>query len=186
MNTSGAPENHDEANRPEDLNIDLDTDGEFRLCRCGCRKPVMPKSNFLQGHDAKLKSALIECALRGGEVHHYEDGLVQSTAPLEYAVSRGYSFGGMVVASYTRQLARVQERIERATEKATAKATKAAATRRSQVVETDNVAEALAAAPAVVKVKVGRWAYTGTVTDGTFVYTDGKGKVRKATKFELV
>ena len=39
--------------------------------------------------------------------------------------------------------------------------------------------------PQIVKAKVGRWEYEGTVSDGEFTY-EAKGEVRTTTKFTLV
>lgn len=40
--------------------------------------------------------------------------------------------------------------------------------------------------PQIVKAKVGRWEYEGTVEDGQFLYTDSKGEARSAAKFTRV
>ena len=40
--------------------------------------------------------------------------------------------------------------------------------------------------PQVVKAKIGRWTYEGTVADGEFTYTNGKGEATSTTKFTLI
>ncbi len=73
-------------------------------CGCGCGQPVAAKRKFRQGHDAKLKSALIRAALDGSTVE--ADG--RTTDALTFADAHG--FGHQVRAGVERRAARKPRR----------------------------------------------------------------------------
>lgn len=140
------------------------------------------RNDFAQGHDAKLKSALIRWGARGYEVA-YVDGGVRVGTDARNVASR-FGFGHQVEAG----IAALAAKLQRQAERAAAKHAKAAA--KASVIE--DLTEAEEAPEAVVEVvstarevvaKVGRWTYTGTedTAAGTFTYKGKLGGDAKVT-----
>lgn len=161
--------------------------------------------DFAPGHDAKLKGFLIRAGVAGLEVSDNQ-GITASALQMaarygfEQMVRRGIAGG--LVKQETKKLKK-GERSELA---------EAAQVRVDTLVHDGNSARksrelaALVAAeeakhaaeqterpepewddePQIVKAKVGRWTYEGTVSDGEFTYSNGKGEATVTTKFTLV
>lgn len=162
---------------------------------------------FAPGHDAKLKGFLIRAGLASEEVSDSQ-GI---TASAEQMAKR-FGFGHLVIAgielgkeeraekSMKRQLRarKADQRNDKANEQHDGNEARRAREAKS-LAERVAAEEAKFAAeqavsqpepewddePQIVKAKVGRWEYEGTVSDGEFTY-EAKGEVRTTTKFTLV
>lgn len=150
---------------------------------CGGR---LTKRTFAPGHDAKLKGFLIRVGASGHEVT--DDQGITCTAE---AMAGRYGFAHMVRQGVENAKLARQDKADRAR----ARARKSEARADADLVRLEReLAEAEEAAvvvePEVVKAKVGRWTYDGTVDTSsevwTFTYADAKGVVKVATKFALV
>jgi hypothetical protein len=60
------------------------------LCTCGCGAPTAPKRLFRQGHDAKLKGALIQAYRAGDTVVAIHDGERTEFDPMTLAARFGW------------------------------------------------------------------------------------------------
>lgn len=67
------------------------SDGDSMFCKCGCLTPRTPgsKSEFKQGHDARLKGILQRAHVRGSEVT-IVNGAMMSSDAMTVASSRGW------------------------------------------------------------------------------------------------
>lgn len=163
------------------------------------------KRTFAQGHDAKLKSALIQWGARDYEVAYIEGGLRIGTTAL--GVAAEYGFGSMVVDGIMKLRGILDARQARADAK---HAKAAAASGQAQGPRVDltkpdtelsiyareamgeyampsgqpgDEAEMIEPLPVPVqaRVKIGRWTYEGTVnTDGSFTYNAKLGGTKTA------
>lgn len=65
-----------------------------RLCQCGCGGSndsiAAEKSDFLQGHDARLKGILIRAFVTGTEVNILDGGMARSTDAMTLAKPRSW------------------------------------------------------------------------------------------------
>lgn len=113
---------------------------------------------FAPGHDARLKGHLIRWAVLGYEIR------VGDVTKDAVSWASSFGFGYMVAAG-----------IKRSALRAEAKAAKIA----------KRINRKVEAAP-VVKAKVGRWVYEGTLLDGTFTYLDKKLNAQHTTKFTVL
>jgi hypothetical protein len=148
------------------------------------------RNDFAQGHDAKLKSALIRWGAANYEVAWISGGVRSGSDAM--GVATRYGFAHMVadgiakaVAKREAAQARADHKHERAAAKAAGKAPKAKVSLlKSRPVEDPHVMfpvvdEAPEPLPVPVRstCKVGRWTYRGTVNlDGSFTYTNKSGE----------
>lgn len=175
---------------------------------CGGRET---KRTFAPGHDAKLKGFLIRAGLAGHEVRC---GDISGDA---ITMAERFGFGQMVRSGIAGGLIKAEiKKLRKGQRSELADAAQARVdalvhdgnqARRSRelaaLVEAEEAKFAAEQAasrpepewdeetePEVVKAKVGRWTYDGTVdTTGeawTFTYTDAKGATKTVTKFTLV
>lgn len=185
-------------------------DNNERTIDTACRATT--KRTFAPGHDAKLKGFLIKCGLAHLEVN---DGNANHTPE---AIASRYGFGHMVKSGISEgKLGRAEASDKRRKRQAAAErrndealehdgnAARRAREARSLAEQVEEEEAKFAAEqPArpepewdddpteqpVVKAKVGRWIYEGTVNgDGDtfeFTYVNGKGETVSTTKFTLV
>jgi hypothetical protein len=152
--------------------VNFGDDEKAPQCRMGTKRTFAP------GHDAKLKGELIRRGIAGDLVRLASGELVSPES-----VAYQFGFGHLVT-----------EGIRRGIEKAQAKAEKKAAkgkTAERKLAEdagivTADQEPAPVEVPEVVKAKIGRWTYEGTVDNGEFTFTDKKGRVQTVRKFKLV
>lgn len=155
------------------------------------------RNEFAQGHDAKLKSHLIQWGARGLEVA-YVDGGVRVGTDARNVASR-FGFGHQVeagIAALAEKLRRQAERAAAKHDKAAAKATKTEAPVVEELTEAEEAPEAVVEAVStarevVAKVetitaRVGRWTYEGTLTDGEFTYKAKLGGTKTTKSFTRV
>lgn len=162
--------------------------------------------DFAPGHDAKLKGFLIRAGVAGLEVSDNQ-GITASALQMaarfgfEHMVRKGIA-GGLIKAE-TKKLKKGErsELAEAAQARVDALTHDGNSARKSRELaalvaaeEAKHTAEVAAAKPEpewddepqVVKAKIGRWTYEGTVSDGEFTYTNGKGEATSTTKFTLI
>ena len=140
-------------------------DGNYESTRCD--KAVPGDRTFAQGHDAKLKSLLIEAGVRGLEVtrHGDREGTADRVFTEGYAAAERFGFAHQVYDGIQAGKAKAEKRKERESAKALAKTTKAVKKRKLEAVKN------------AVEIKVGRWKYhVVEETAGTYVYIDSKGQ----------
>ncbi|WP_406105412.1 hypothetical protein [Micromonospora globbae] len=148
--------------------------GKLTTCRCaafavidgnrvveqtGCTRQT--NRQFVQGHDAKLKSLLIRAGVAGLRVRWTEDDQAREGDPL--AASRGFGFGHQVEAGIRGRLDKLAKQAER---------------------------KAAKAKPRIVAIKVGRHVYAGAEVDpatGAATYTTRSGEVKtiEAGKYKV-
>lgn len=152
---------------------------------------------FKPGHDAKLKSLLIQVGAAGGEVTKTVDGESESMDPLHAADL--YGFRNLVEKSVDAAKAKEQERQAKAEERqakkdAAAKAKEEAKAKREQAAQAkkahakavEEAAEARKSQPGPAKAKVGRTTVDGEIlADGTFRYKKGDEDV-ETTQYTVV
>jgi len=164
---------------------------------------------FAPGHDAKLKGFLIRAGLANEEV---SDNQGVTAHPFQMAARYGFEqmvrrgVAGGIIKRESKKLKRgerseladaAQARVDALTHdgnsarKERELAALVAAEEAKHAAELAEQAKALPEPewddePQVVKAKVGRWTYEGTVADGEFTYTNGKGEATSTTKFTLV
>jgi hypothetical protein len=156
---------------------------------------------FAPGHDAKLKSLLIQAGIAGMEV---KQGVITTDAA---TAARQFGFAPMVADGITRGLAKLAAKAEKAAapkapRKAAKKNKEAAAERAAAltakmaevagkvIVSTtpapvaepivEAAPEATEAPAGTVQIKLGRWEYAATIIDGDAHYADAKGVARVA------
>lgn len=181
---------------------------EVTITTTGCDKQT--KRVFAQGHDAKLKSLFIRAGVEGLEVRYGRHAGVLTTTDAETAADR-YGFGHQVRKAIIARLDKLvrgkkaipaaapsrAEIVDRMVEQVKgseegdeidAPAIPEAPAEQDAWTEEEK-AEQPAPATELVKGKVGRWEYEGTVAaDGAFIYTSGNGeqKVADAGKWSPV
>jgi hypothetical protein len=152
---------------------------------------------FLPGHDAKLKSLLIQVGVAGGQVTKATDDEDVLMDPLHAAEE--YGFRSLVEQSIDKAKVKEEARAAKAQERADAKAKKeqekaAAKAKREQAAKAKKAhAEAVAKAaedakgkPGPAKAKVGRTTVDGEIlADGTFKYKKGDEDV-ETTNYTVV
>lgn len=154
-------------------------------CECGCGARNTKKA-FQQGHDATLKSILINAIIDGEDITVNDGGSAVTRAAVDHAAQ--YGFGHQVFAA-------VETRRYHAARKAEAKAkreaNKASKGTVQAIVAIDDAGIAkpvhtLDSIPCTAK--VGRWEYQGTYNqdDQTFTYRSAKGVNQTTTKFAIV
>lgn len=172
-------------------------------CHCGCMQPVNGKRSFLQGHDAKLKSSLIQAGVDGVQVSVDSGGMLVSGDAITMADN--YGFGHQVEAAIKGRLNKMSERNTRDATKRLRKQAQVELIANRKAERARQKAAKLAKAPmdldaaatgdtdshgggTPATAKVGRWVYEGRISPDSkgFTYADAKGKVRTSTKFELV
>ena len=129
------------------------------------------RKTFAQGHDAKLKSALIKWGAEGYEIRR-DDGGVAVTGDA-FTMAREFAFHDMVVSAIARRGEKARKAMERKEARRFAK---------EQPASEPTAPEE----PATVKAKVGRWEREGTVDGETFTYADSKGETKSTTTFTLI
>jgi flagellar biosynthesis GTPase FlhF len=88
MSKSGAVIDHAEYSEADNLyTINI---GDENLCRCGCGREVSEKSNFVPGHDAKLKAILIAAHLKGAQLGVLNGGSLQTGSAMSWAEKRSW------------------------------------------------------------------------------------------------
>jgi hypothetical protein len=168
--------------------------GEARFCGCGCGAQVAGKSQFRQGHDARMVSQVV-AAVTGWN----GKGKTAAVLPPVFTPDE--------VKSATAGSMDIQESITRTTKaieayfgsKLAAKANAALMSGWDKAVgpstkvgggsKTRGKSAKKAEAPKVVKAKVGRWTKEGHLTaEGDLITTDAKGneQVVAAGKFKLI
>lgn len=162
----------------------------------GCSE-VTPRT-FRPGHDAKLKSLLIQVGAAGNQVTKATDDEDVEMDPLHAAEE--YGFRGLVEKSVESAKAKEEARAAKAKEREDAKAAKAkekeeAKAKREQAAKAKKAhAEAVAKAaedakgnPGPATAKVGRNKFDGEIlADGTFKYADAKGEEQETTNYTVV
>lgn len=146
-----------------EIEIDLQAGG----CFCGCALPVDSKSRFRQGHDMKLVSILNKAARYEIEVALHTGGTIIHLGAIEAAKW----FGGSFPAKVAKHLQTPHQRKVNA-EMAADRIVGGKKKGHLSVVES-----APADQPRMVKGKVGRWTYDGTVEGDQFYYTNKADKV---------
>lgn len=153
---------------------------------------------FRPGHDAKLKSLLIDVAVAGNQVTKATDDEDVEMDPLHAAEE--YGFRNLVEKSVTAKRAKREAAEAKANERAEAKKAKErekaeAKAKRDQAAKDKKAhAEAVAKAaedrkgqPGPATAKVGRNKFDGEIlADGTFKYTDAKGEEVETTNYTVV
>lgn len=142
---------------------------------------------FAPGHDAKLKSLLIQAGASGLAVVQHDGGM--ATTSSAETVAKSYGFELQVLAGIKRAQAKAMERAE----KKAAKAQKAMAAQTSKEIAKRAAQDAKAkkdtpAEPPFL-VKVGRWTYPAVLDQkGNATYKTKSGQTRSAKKgsYELV
>lgn len=161
----------------------------------GCSE-VTPRT-FRPGHDAKLKSLLIQVGAAGNQVTKTVDGETSEMDPLHAAEEFG--FRGLVEKSVDAKKAEAEESKRKAEERqakkdAASKAKAEAKAKREQAAKAKKAhAEAVAKAaedakgtPGPAKVKIGRTTVDGEIlADGTFKYKKGDEDV-ETTNYTVV
>lgn len=179
--------------------------GDYDSWTTGCAAET--NKTFAPGHDAKLKSALIRWGSQGLDITRLQGG-VRVSGDVETWAAK-FDFGYMVLAGLAKAKERAEARAAREAAKAERKAAKGKPAERklaeaakvvakplAEIVadeEAKHVAEQVASRPEpewddapVVKAKVGRWEYEGTVEGDEFVYADRKsGEAKRTKKFKL-
>lgn len=181
------------------MNGNLELAAEPGHCQCGCGSLVNGRKQFLQGHDAKLKSQLIEAHVQGYLVEVRTGGMLDTFTALDYA--NHYGFGHQVEASARSRIAKETAKIEKQNAKLAAKTAgrvKADAAKVQALVDTPrNVAIGEKAIDILVesisdgtpcRAKVGRWEYDGRISSDskTFTFTTPKGEAKTSTRFTLI
>lgn len=137
---------------------------------------------FKPGHDAKLKSLLIQVGAAGGEVTKTVDGETEVMDPLHAADL--YGFRNLVEKSVDAKKAEQADKARKAEERqakkdaaakakeeAKAKREKAAEAKKAHAKAVEEAAEAAKGKPGPAKAKVGRTTVDGEIlADGTFKY----------------
>lgn len=156
----------------------------------GCQSTTT--RTFAPGHDAKLKSLLIQAGMNSDSVRRGDGGLVILGDAVTMAGAYGFETqvaSGIQraiakrAASYAKKLAKSQAREAREALKEAAKLAKAAAKAADQPVEV---------APLIgqVSIKVGRWTYKAIINpaDNSAEYTSSNGatKVAEEGKYAIV
>lgn len=137
-------------------------DGESRLCGCGCGEKLVNqkgKSQFRQGHDARLKGILQRAHVHGEEITILSGGAAISGPALGFAKERGW-----------------ERFLTGAAERAAVQAAKPKRERKAKAQKDVKL----------INIKVGRWTYKAVQVGDEFAFTDGKGNqklvpVAKAT-----
>jgi hypothetical protein len=139
---------------PSNGNLVLIYDKDGLTCRCGCgQTPKNPKRSFVQGHDARLKGALIRAAATDTKVEVREGG---KTAKPITAMAAAKAFGwdsivGKAKAAYADKATAAAERAKAAearkvaSEKAKAEKAKATAARKAEAAKKATAKKAAAA-----------------------------------------
>lgn len=131
------------------------------------------RKTFAQGHDAKLKSALIRWGTEGYEIRRDDGGVAVTGDALTMA--REFAFADMIVAAIARRGEKARKAAERKEARRLAKEERQAPQEPTAPEE-----------PQTVKAKVGRWEREGVVEGDTFTYADGKGETQTTTTFTLL
>lgn len=170
--------------------------GKGETLSTGCSEET-PRT-FRPGHDAKLKSLLIQVGAAGNQVTKSTDDEDVEMDPLHAAEEFGFRnlVEKSVEAAKGKEAARVAKLKEReeakaakAEEKAKAKAEreKAAEAKKAHAKAVEEAAEAAKGKPGPATAKVGRNKFDGEIlADGTFKYTDAKGEEQETTNFTVV
>ena len=134
---------------------------------------------FAPGHDAKLKSLLIEAGASGWSVRR-NDGGVASIDDAQHWAAR-FDFAHMIYAGIARA---GQKRADKLAKKE-ARELARAATKTVRAPKTRTVKKT---EPEHVTIKVGRWEYLGTVNTQTneAIFTSANGEVKTTKKFSIV
>lgn len=160
---------------PADLTEQDLASGEFETWTTGCDRVTFRK--FAAGHDATLKSFLIQHGFRGSEIHREVGGFVTTTDAVSHAAVFGFA-------------AQVRKGIENARAKAAAKAARPVRvpkTPAERKASAQRVVKAVRSKPHTVRAKVGRWTYEGVVNAAQqFVYSDSAGTEHVVTRYTLV
>ena len=136
----------------------------------GCQ--AMTNRTFAQGHDAKLVGFMVRAELGGLDINRNSGGV-------------RHSFGGAVHAAQSISDA-LAAKAQGQMDAARARLAKKAVSRLTRKVTKAEIAEAKAATkepePQLVKAKVGRWTYEGTIGPVTrdFVYRNKLGQMKTA------
>lgn len=144
--------------------------------------------DFAPGHDAKLKGYLIRWGIAGHEVTWVEGGMSQTANAVTVASRFGFAqqvrngIANGLIKAEIRKIRRgeVSESAEAATR--VVEEIHARDEQQNYDIHSDEVAEE----PEIVKAKVGRWTYEGTVDGDEFTYTDKNGNPKTTTKFTLI
>lgn len=161
----------------------------------GCTE-VTPRT-FRPGHDAKLKSILIQVGAAGNQVVKATDDEDVEMDPLHAAEE--YGFRGLVEKSVEAKKAEADAKAAKAKEREDAKAAKAeekakakaerearAAQKKAHAKAVEEAAEAAKSNPGPAKAKVGRTTVDGEIlADGTFKYKKGDEDV-ETTNYTVV
>lgn len=165
----------------------------------GCTRTT--KNDFAQGHDAKLKSALIAWGVAGYEVAWVEGGMRIGSDAM--GVAGRYGFAHMVADGIAKGVAKRQAAQDRADRKHEAQAARQAKKAgkapkvdlNKAIVSRETAPEAVVESPVAeveeipagpIKAKVGRWVYTGVIVDDRFHYTSKLGQTKSTSQFQVV
>lgn len=162
----------------------------------GCTE-VTPRT-FRPGHDAKLKSLLIQVGSAGNQVTKTVDGETSEMDPLHAAEE--YGFRGLVEKSVEAAKAKEDARAAKAQEREAKKAEAAqkkeaakaererkAAQKKVHAKAVEDAAEARKSEPGPATAKVGRNKFDGEIlADGQFKYTDAKGEEQETSNYTVV
>jgi hypothetical protein len=172
-------------------------DAKGETLSTGCTESTV--RTFRPGHDAKLKSMLIQIGAAGNTVtKKADDGSVSEMDPLHAAEEFGFrglvekSIEGARAKEAARQ-AKADEREakkrEREEAKAKAKADREAkaAAKKAHAAAVEQAAEDRKGQPGPATAKVGRNKFDGEIlADGTFKYSDSKGEEVETTDYTVV
>lgn len=162
----------------------------------GCTEETI--RTFKPGHDAKLKSLILDTAKAGNQVTKTEDGESVEIDPLHAA--EDFGFRSLVEKSLeghqAKQAVKDAKAKERADKKAATEAKKAeakakreadAAAKKLHAKAVEDAAEARKSQPGPATAKVGRNKFDGEIlADGTFKYADAKGEDVETSEYTVV
>lgn len=156
--------------------LDRRSEGDFRVCACGCRTKVAGKTRFAMGHDMKLKGILIRAHLSGTPVMVLGPGASDWTgtamADAAHWSTPKLDWQKMLVQAEEKQGPNVRAAIARAEREVTARALGPQVGNRTLL-------------------RLGRWEYTGAViaiyryADSLkllYEYVDRGGKIQQIEK----
>jgi hypothetical protein len=155
--------------RPCECSLWFYQDGDEREYETSCGRDVSGDRNFAQGHDAKLKSLLIDAGVLGVEVGRRANGF--TTWMSAEAGAFRFGFGHQVSDGITSGRTKADKKTEKARARELKKAEKDVKKRKKEQ------------ANGQVQIKVGRWKYNVVEeTAGTYVYIDNKGEEQQVAK----
>lgn len=173
---------------PSDLTERQLADGDYETWTTECDGSTYRM--FAAGHDARLKSFLIDHGFRGSEIHREIGGFVTTTGAVEHAAKFGFAV--QVADGITRRQVKAGAKLLRTIERKSAspRAPKApsAASKASRGSPKAQGRALKSVKTETRDIKVGRWVYyNATVnSDGSVTYVDSQGNQQRVTRYSFV